>query len=64
MGHSLPPMCSGILELILRFLTAILLMPALGFQATAWAEVAAWTGALALNWIAYARIMSQTARRA
>ena len=57
MGYPLLPMCSGALEMALRISAIALLLPAIGFRATAWAEVAAWTGALALNWIAYVRIM-------
>lgn len=53
MGYPLIPMLSGITEMVLRIPAIILLMPEIGFKATAYAEAAAWIGALTLNWIAY-----------
>lgn len=53
MGKPLIPMCSGILEMSLRILIIVLFLPEISFQATAYAEVAAWAGALALNIAAY-----------
>lgn len=53
MGCPLIPMLSGITEMVLRIPAIILLLPEIGFQATAYAEAAAWIGAFALNWIAY-----------
>lgn len=56
MGKPLIPMCSGILEMLLRVLIIVLFLPRISFQATACAEVAAWAGALALNIAAYSSI--------
>ena len=53
MGYPLIPMLSGITEMVLRIPAIILLMPEIGFKATAYAEAAAWIGVLTLNWIAY-----------
>lgn len=53
MGKPLIPMCSGILEMLLRVLIIVLFLPRISFQATACAEVAAWAGALSLNIAAY-----------
>lgn len=53
MGYPLIPMLSGVTEMVLRIPAIILLLPEIGFKATAYAESAAWIGALALNWIAY-----------
>lgn len=53
MGYPLIPMLSGATEMVLRIPAIILLLPEIGFKATAYAEAAAWIGALALNWIAY-----------
>ena len=57
MGYPMLPMCSGILEMALRIPAIVLLLPGIGFGATAWAEAIAWAGALGLNLIAYARSM-------
>lgn len=56
MGKPLIPMCSGILEMLLRVLIIVLFLPRISFQATACAEVAAWAGALSLNIAAYISI--------
>lgn len=53
MGYPLIPMLSGIAEMALRISAIIFLLPDIGFRATAYAEIAAWTGALALNAGAY-----------
>ncbi len=58
MGHPFLPMCSGILEMALRIGTIVILLPWVGFQATAYAEVAAWTGAFLLNWISYIKYIN------
>ena len=58
MGFPFVPMCSGILEMVLRILTIAFFMGTIGFQATAWAEVAAWSGAMIMNLVAYYRIMA------
>ena len=53
MGKPFIPMCSGILEMLLRILTIILFLPQYGFIVTAYAEIIAWLGALWLNYITY-----------
>jgi Na+-driven multidrug efflux pump len=53
MGHPLIPMLSGIAEMVLRIPAIILLLPKIGFIATAYAEWIAWIGALLLNVIGF-----------
>lgn len=53
MGKPFIPMCSGILEMLLRILTIVLFLPKYGFIVTAYAEVVAWVGALGLNYVTY-----------
>lgn len=53
MGYPFIPMLSGIAEMILRIPAIILLLPIIGFKATAYAELIAWIGALLLNIIGY-----------
>ena len=53
MGYPLIPMLSGIAEMVLRIFAIIFLLPHIGFRATAYAEIIAWIGALALNIGAY-----------
>ena len=53
MGFPLVPMISGILEMVLRISVIMLFIGDLGFRATAFAEVSAWTGALLMNMAAY-----------
>lgn len=53
MGYPFIPMCSGVLEMVMRISAIVLLLPKIGFKATAVAEAAAWSGALLLNFIAY-----------
>lgn len=53
MGFPFVPMLSGIVEMTLRIPTIILLLPKIGFRATAYAEIFAWIGALSLNIAAY-----------
>jgi hypothetical protein len=55
-------MISGIAEMLLRIVTIIVLIPVLGFRATAYAEVAAWIGALALNAVAFFVILHRQTR--
>ena len=64
MGFPLVPMLSGILEMVLRIGTISLLIGALGFRATALAEVCAWSGALLVNAAAFRYIFSRESRRA
>lgn len=53
MGKPFVPMCSGLLEMGLRSLVIVLFLSRIGFEATAYAEVIAWGGALLVNVIAY-----------
>ena len=53
MGYPLIPMLSGLAEMALRIPAIIFLLPLIGFRATAYAEIIAWIGALALNSGAY-----------
>lgn len=57
MGKPFVPMCSGLLEMVVRILVIILLLPGIGFRATAYAEVCAWAGAVLLNFVAYLSAM-------
>jgi Na+-driven multidrug efflux pump len=57
MGFPVMPMFSGILEMVMRIVTIALFMKTIGFQATAMAEVAAWSGALLMNTVTYFRII-------
>ena len=59
MGFPLIPMISGILEMVLRIGTISLFIGQLGFRATAYAEICAWTGALLINAIAYRVIFAR-----
>lgn len=53
MGYPFIPMCSGIIEMIMRIGVIVLYVSEIGFRATAYAEVVAWFGALALNFVAF-----------
>jgi Na+-driven multidrug efflux pump len=53
LGRPLIPMISGIIEMVMRIGVIILFIGKSGFAATAVAEIAAWTGALAINVSAY-----------
>ena len=53
MGFPFIPMCSGILEMIMRIVVIVLLIEPLGFEATAYAGASAWIAALLLNAGAY-----------
>ena len=53
MGCQTVPMLSGIIEMLLRLVFIYILIPKFDFLAVAYADVAAWTGALALNITAY-----------
>lgn len=54
MGKPFLPMLSGILEMILRVAVIALLTRSIGFTAAAYAEIAAWIGALSVNLAAFA----------
>lgn len=53
MGKPMLPMVSGILEMVLRIFIISFFIGRLGFRASAYAEIAAWVGALALNAYAF-----------
>ncbi len=53
MGKPMLPMVSGILEMVLRITVISLLIGRIGFKATAYAEISAWIGALAVNAYAF-----------
>ena len=57
MGKPFVPMCSGLLEMGMRILVIVLFLQKIGFEATAYAEVVAWIGALGLNFVAYLTVM-------
>ncbi len=61
MSYPFIPMCSGILEMVMRISVIAIFVPKIGFIATAWAEGAAWTGALLLNGIAFILILHSRA---
>lgn len=54
MGHPFIPMCSGIMEMVLRIPVIMFFLSRIGFRATVYAETIAWLGALAMNAAAYA----------
>ncbi len=57
MGFPFIPMCSGILEMIMRVVVVILFIEPFGFEATAYAGISAWVAALLLNMGAYVVIL-------
>ena len=63
MGKPILPMISGILEMILRIVTIVYFFDRIGFRATAFAEVSAWLGALALNAYALYLAMRETGEK-
>ncbi len=52
MGKPFVPMISGILEMALRVSIIVIFSGTIGFMATAYAEIGAWTGAMLLNMVA------------
>lgn len=54
-GNTLIPMCSGIVELVMRVGVALLLPLAIGQDGIYYAEVVAWSGAALLLYISYKR---------
>lgn len=62
MEYSFIPMMSGVAEMFLRIGTIVLFASSIGFKATAFAEVAAWTGALLINGIAFFYYLSKEKR--
>ena len=59
MGAPFIPMCSGILEMVMRISVIALFIDSIGFKATAIAEVTAWIAALLLNAIAFTALLSK-----
>lgn len=59
MGKPMLPMLSGILEMVLRISIIATLISRIGFDATVYAEIAAWSGALALNIAAFTYYISK-----
>ncbi|MBQ8297802.1 MAG: MATE family efflux transporter [Ruminococcus sp.] len=57
MGFPFIPMCSGIVEMVMRIAVIVLFISELGFRATAYAEAVAWLGALVLNVSAFAVLL-------
>ncbi|MCR4588612.1 MAG: MATE family efflux transporter [Lachnospiraceae bacterium] len=53
MGKPMLPMISGIVEMVLRIFVISFFMTRIGFPATAYAEIAAWVGALIINAYAF-----------
>ncbi len=53
LGKPLFPLISGLFEMIIRILFIYFGLPVFGFKASIYAEGLAWTGALAVNFIAY-----------
>lgn len=63
MGKPFIPMISGIVEMVMRISTVLLLVDVFKFRATAVAEVSAWLFALILNLIAYFYYMNKTSKK-
>lgn len=63
MGKPFVPMLSGIIEMALRIPAIIILLSRIGFRGTAYAEAAAWIGALALNLGAYLVLCNRIRRK-
>ena len=57
MGHPVPPMWSGVLEMVLRITVIYALMSRLGFMSVAYAEISAWVGALIVNAVAFCKVL-------
>lgn len=53
LGKPLIPMISGIVEMLMRISVIVIFLAPYGFKAAAWAEAAAWTGAMLMNLGAY-----------
>ncbi len=57
MGYPFVPMCSGIMEMVMRVGIIIAFVGPIGFRATAFAEAGAWVVALLMNMIAFVRVL-------
>jgi len=53
MGKPVIPMISGIAEMLIRVVVVFMLIESIGFMSTAYAQIAAWVGALIMNFSAY-----------
>ena len=53
LGKPLIPMLSGVMEMIMRISVIVFFLDRFGFVTTAYADIAAWVGALAMNISAY-----------
>lgn len=63
LGKPLVPMCSGISEMLLRIPVIMFGLPLIGFKAAAYAECAAWAGALAINAFFYLMTVNDKVRQ-
>lgn len=63
MGYPLVPMISGLAEMVLRIGAIVLFASSYGFIATAYAEVAAWVGAMTMNMVAFIYHLSREIRQ-
>lgn len=63
LGKPLVPMCSGISEMLLRIPVIMFGLPLIGFKAAAYAECAAWAGALAINAFFYLMTANDKAKQ-
>ncbi|MCR4787688.1 MAG: MATE family efflux transporter [Lachnospiraceae bacterium] len=62
MGKPMLPMISGILEMVLRIGVISFFIGRIGFRATAYAEISAWMGALAVNAYAFHKVLAPLLR--
>ena len=53
LGKPLVPMLSGIIEMVMRISVIWFLLDSFGFVTTAYADIAAWIGALSMNMTAF-----------
>ena len=63
LGKPLFPMLSGIMEMIMRILVIYFGLDYFGFVTTAYADISAWIGALAMNIIPYYVFMHRLSRK-
>ena len=63
LGKPLVPMLSGLMEMIMRISVIILFLDRFGFVTTAYADIAAWIGALAMNMTAYYVLVSRLQKK-
>ena len=63
LGKPFIPMLSGIMEMIMRISVIYFGLNSFGFAATAYADIAAWIGALAMNLIAYYVFVHRLSRK-